>query len=74
MKYYLKLKESGKTKEITELEARYHLAKQFNEDYVAALFELRKAFRLEWEFGEIWTKTEEGHVPTAGFYGVCGID
>lgn len=72
MKYFKKYKEAeAEAFEITKEEAQKTLEGWWNEKALNECFEKEKAFRLWTAFSEVWTETEEGLVPMAGFYGIC---
>lgn len=76
MKYFHKYKVHGKqssipSREITKEEAREWLDGHFNPEQLDEIFSKEKAFRLYTPYAFVWTQTDDGLVPMAGFYGVC---
>lgn len=73
MTYWKMYKEDGATSfEITKDEAKRTLEGYWDEGALNDIFENEKPFRLYTPFAEVETKTENGMMPMAGFYGVCG--
>lgn len=72
MKYYKQNNSEGEPREISKADARYFLSGYYKKSFVDEVFEGEQSFRLKTPYSEIWTKTDEGLVPMAGFYGVCG--
>ena len=72
MKYYKRIRESGSnTEPITKDEALRLLSGWWDEAALKDTFAKDKAFRLYTPYSYVWTETEDGLAPTAGFYGVC---
>ena len=70
MKYYKKYKEEGaRPFEITKAEARKTLTGHWKEECLEDIFKNKKGFCLDTPFAVVWTKTDDGLVPIAGFVG-----
>lgn len=70
MKYYKVYREAGaKAVEISKDEAKRILTGWWKDDFLARIFDEEVPFRLYTPYSEVWTKTEDGRVPMAGFYG-----
>ena len=72
MKYFKQYKGEDEVKEITKEEARRTLEGWWKDEALEDIFNNDKCFRLFTAFCEVWTMTERGTVPMAGFYGVTG--
>ncbi len=72
MKYFKTYKYKAETKEITREEARTTLDGYWKEEALNDIFNNSKSFRLFTPYSEVWTKTDDGTVPIAGFYGIVG--
>ena len=72
MKYLTKMKGVKDVQEITKEEARKHLSGFWRKDALDDIFKNDKAFRLYTPYRDIWTMTDDGKVPVAGFYGIVG--
>lgn len=73
MKYFKMYKEDGATAEqITKEEAKRLLEGWWKDEALDEIFDNETEFRLFTPFAEIWTMTEDGKVPVAGFYGTVG--
>lgn len=70
MKYFSQV--NTEVEELSEERARELLERCYIKDAVDDLFDNHRAFRLNTMTRTIWTETEDGLVPIAGFYGVCG--
>lgn len=55
--------------EITKDEAKDILTGWWKDDFIERIFNDEVSFRLYTPYLEVWTKTEDGLVPMAGFYG-----
>ena len=72
MKYFKQYKEkNSKSFEVSKNEAIRTLEGYWKPEALNDIFDNEKGFRLFTPFADVWTKTEDGIVPTAGFYGVC---
>ena len=75
MKYYKQYKEpNAKPFEISKDEARQSLEGYWKPEALDEIFDKEKGFRLFTPFAIIWTKTEDGLVPTADYYGVVNTE
>lgn len=73
MKYYKQYKEAGaEPEEVTKEEAKRTLEGWWRQEALDDIFEQDKGFRLYTAYAEVWTKTEDGMIPMAGFYGTVG--
>ena len=73
MTYWKQYKEQGsKAVEITKEQARETLEGHWAKESLDMIFNEGLGFRLYTPFAEVWTKTEDGLVPMAGFYGIVG--
>ena len=73
MKYYKRFKEAdAPTQEVTKEEAKRTLEGWWKDEALDDIFKNEKAFHLWTAFAEVWTKSEDGLVPMAGFIGVVG--
>ena len=73
MTYWKQYKEEGaKAVEITKAEARKTLDGHWDAKQLDEIFDNGIGFRLFTPFAEVWTKTDDGLVPMAGFYGTVG--
>ena len=73
MKYYKQYKEAGaEPEEVTKEEAKRTLEGWWRQETLDDIFEQDKGFRLYTAYAEVWTKTEDGMIPMAGFYGTVG--
>ena len=72
MKYFSVIHETGKVEELTAEEARFCLKGQYKGAFVDEIIDTEQGFRLRTRYRDIWTKTDEGLVPIAGFYGTVG--
>lgn len=71
MKYYTRMLTEETTSEITKEQARFYLEGAYIKEHVSYVIDEEKSFRLKTPYRVIWTKTDNGLVPMAGFYGVC---
>lgn len=72
MKYFKVYKEAGaKAVEITKEDASRTLGRWWKQTFLDDMFERDLMFRLYTPFAEVWTQTDDGMIPEAGFYGVC---
>lgn len=73
MKYFIQHKEpDAKAEEITKEKAKSYLEGNWKQEYLDDIFDNGKSFRLWTPFSYIWTKTDDGLEPMAGFVGVVG--
>ena len=73
MKYYKQYKEDGaEAIEITKGEARHSLDGWWKEEALDDIIKNEKEFRLYTPYVDVWTKTDDGLVPMADFYGIAG--
>lgn len=72
MKYFKQYKDEAKGFEITKEEARNALEGHWDKEMLDDIFCNNKGFRLYTPFSEIWTVSDDGLVPMAGFYGIVG--
>ena len=72
MRYFKQYKGEDAVKEITKDEARQSLEGYWKAEALEDVFSNDKAFRLFTPYANIWTQTEDGAVPMAGFYGTVG--
>lgn len=70
---YIKFYRDGNSNsfEITKDEARRTLEGYWKPEALDDIFDNEKGFRLYSPFAIVWTETEDGKVPIAGFYGIC---
>ena len=72
MKYIKQYEEANaKPFEVSKEEARRTLEGYWKPEALDDIFDNEKEFRLFSKFATVWTQTENGLVPMAGFYGVC---
>lgn len=71
MKYMKQFKDGSGAFEVTKEKARWSLEGNWKKDFLDDVFANGKSFRLFTSFAEIWTVSDDGLVPEAGFYGVC---
>ena len=71
MEYYTMLHTEHEPMQITKEEARHFLEYCYIKEAVDDVIDNEKAFHLWTPFRDVWTKTEDGLVPIAGFYGIC---
>ena len=69
MKYFKRYKDEEEATEITKDEARKSLEGWYDPAMLDIIFNEEKGFRLFTAYAYIWTQTEDGLVPMAGFYG-----
>lgn len=72
MRYFKKYKDRETSIEITKEEARENLTGYWKEEALEDIFSNDKGFCLYTPYADIWTMTEDGAVPMAGFYGTVG--
>lgn len=73
MKYYKQYKEAdAEAVEVTKAEAKRTLEGWWAQEALDEIFEQERGFRLYTPYADVWTKTDEGLVPMAGFYGTVG--
>lgn len=75
MKYLSTINEGNKIAKVEELSkenTRFLLECYYVKEVVDDIFENNKSFRLDVGLRTIWTKTDDGLVPIAGFYGIVG--
>ena len=73
MNYYKMLKDGKyEEEEITKEEAKRLLEGWWKQEALDDIFHNEKGFRLFTPYADIWTKTDDGLVPMAGFYGTVG--
>ncbi len=71
MKYFKLYKEPDtKEFEITKEEAKRTLEGWWKQEYLDDIFNNGKAFRLYTPYSEVWTRSDDGLIPMAGFYGI----
>ena len=71
MRYFKRYKEpDAKAVEVTKEEAKRTLEGWWKQEALDDIFDAGKPFRLFTPYSEVWTKTDDGLVPMAGFYGV----
>ena len=71
MKYFKQFIGKDEVKEITKQQARDTLTGWWKEECLEDVFTNNKSFRLYNPFSIVWTETDAGLIPIAGFYGVC---
>ena len=72
MKYYKQYTELvAQAQEITKEEAKRILSYWWAEERLDDIFKHNKMFRLYTPVSEVWTRTDDGMTPMAGYYGVC---
>ena len=69
MKYFKQYKGEEEINVITKEQARKTLSGHWDEEMLNDIFDNEKAFRLFTPFSEVWTMTDDGLIPMAGFYG-----
>lgn len=69
MTYFKQYKDESEKREITKEEAKRILSGWWNEDALDDIFDNDIEFRLWTPYTDVWTMTEDGKVPIAGFYG-----
>ena len=73
VKYFKQMKEEGaESVEVTKEEARHTLDGWWKPEALDEIFNEEKGFRLYTPYSEVWTQTEDGKEPMAGFYGTVG--
>lgn len=73
MKYFKRFKEAGAEPiEVTKEDAKHTLEGWWKQESLDDIFENDKGFCLYTAYAEVWTQTDDGKVPMAGFYGVVG--
>ncbi len=73
MRYYKQYREDGAVPfEITKDEARNTLDGYWMEEALNDIFQNDRSFRLYTPVADVWTVTEKGTIPIAGFYGIVG--
>lgn len=73
MKYFKQYKEAGaEPVEVTKDEAKHTLEGWWKQEALDEIFEKDEGFRLWTAFAEVWTQTDDGRVPMAGFIGTIG--
>lgn len=72
MRYLSVILETGKQEELTAERARFCLKGMYNEAFVDELIDKGQGFRLRTAYRDIWTETDDGLVPIAGWYGTVG--
>ena len=72
IKYYKQYKGTQwAPQEVTKEKAREILDGYYKKEALDDIFDNDRAFRLETSYSIIWTKSDDGLVPMAGFFGVC---
>lgn len=71
---YFKMYKCGEQEavEITKDEARRTLTGHWDEKALKDIFDNDRGFRLFTPYAEVWTMSDDGLVPMAGFYGIVG--
>ena len=73
MRYFKQYKDKdAEAVEITREEAKRTLEGWWQEDCLTDIFENNREFRLYTAYSTVWTQTDDGLVPIAGFYGIVG--
>lgn len=72
MKYFSQVKGEEKIEELTKERARFLLEGCYIKEAVDDVMDNNKGFRLQTMTRVIWTQTDDGLVPIAGFYGIVG--
>lgn len=75
MKYFSRMKTEDEVNEITEItkeEAMEKLSGYWKQEAIEEIFSNDLAFRLYTPYREIWTESDDGLVPIAGYYGIVG--
>ena len=73
MKYFKQYKEADAVAmEITKEEAQHTLEGWWTDESLEDIFTNDRMFRLYTAFCIVWTQTEDGRVPMAGYYGTVG--
>ena len=72
MKYFKQYKGESDKIEITKEEARHTLDGWWKEKCLNDIFDNEKGFRLYTAYAIVWTETDDGKVPMAGFFGTVG--
>ena len=70
MKYFKSYKDGTESFEISKDEARKSLEGYWKPQALDDIFDNEKGFRLYTPFAFVWTQTEDGLVPIAGYFGV----
>ena len=74
MRYFSIFKGESAVEELSKERAKVLLERCYLQNFVDDIFDNDRSFRLETMFRTIWTQTDDGLVPMAGFIGVCGIE
>ena len=69
MKYFSERFHDGKQEELTADEVRFCLEGAYKPEFVDWLLAKGAGFRFRTPYRELWTKTDDGMVLMAGFYG-----
>ena len=74
MRYFSLRHGENEPMEISKDEARFLLEGCYKKEFVDEILSAGedKGFRLRTPYRDVWTKTDEGLVPIAGFYGTVG--
>ena len=72
MKYFTAIHGETHTSEISKEEAQHYLEGAYIKEAVDDIMNNDKSFRLRTPYRDIWTVTDEGLIPMAGFYGIVG--
>ena len=72
MKYFARKFGEDQVEEISKEKAKWLLEGFYKKKAVKQIFDRDMGFRIQTPWREIWTKTDDGMVPMAGFIGVCG--
>lgn len=72
MKYFKQYKDGNpEPREISKDEARRTLEGHWKPEALDDIFGNEKMFRLFTPFSIVWTESEDGTIPMAGFIGIC---
>ena len=72
MKYYSRFKGEKEVEELTKERTQFLLERYYTKEFVDDVIDNERGFRLQTIMREIWTETDDGLVPIAGFYGIVG--
>lgn len=72
MKYLSIIRGEKQVEEISKDRARFLLEGAYEKEAVNDIFDNNRSFRLQTMTRDIWTQTDDGLVPIAGFYGIVG--
>lgn len=70
MEYFKLYEGEREPMQITKQEAKDALDGWWKEDFLSDIFEQEKVFRLYTPYCKVWSVSEDGLMPMAGFYGV----